>query len=57
MRAKFGALVQTHGIPLRAKFRLDQFILSPSGGENPQILPVLEFGILWCDQLAVMWKS
>jgi len=27
------------GIRFRAKFRLDQFILSPSGGENPQILP------------------
>jgi len=32
---------KTHGVRLRAKFRLeslDRFILSPSGGENLQIL-------------------
>ena len=39
MRAKFGALQQTNGVRLRAKFRIDQFILSPSGGEKPQFLP------------------
>jgi len=41
IRAKFDALEQTRGIRLRAKFRLDRckLILSPSGGENPQILP------------------
>jgi len=43
MKAKFGMLEaeQTHGLRLHAKFRLDRFILSmsPSGGENPQILP------------------
>jgi len=38
---KFGVLEQTHGhsICLRAKFSLDQFIVSPSGGEKSQILP------------------
>jgi len=36
-RAKFGVLQQTHGI--RAKFRLDRFILSPFGGEKKQFLP------------------
>jgi len=35
MRAKFGVLEQTHGIRVPAKFRLDRFILSPSGIENP----------------------
>jgi len=35
MRAKFSALEQTHGIRLRAKFRLDRFIPSRTGGENP----------------------
>jgi len=30
---------QTHGIRLRAKFRLDLFILSPSVGDKPQFLP------------------
>ena len=34
MRAKFGVLQQTRGLRLRAKFRLDRFILSPSGGKN-----------------------
>jgi len=31
--------VHTHGIRLRAKFRLDRFILSPSGGKKTQVLP------------------
>ena len=35
MRAKFGELQQTHGTRLPAKFRLDRFILSSCGGENP----------------------
>jgi len=35
MRAKFSVQQQTHGIRLRAKFRLDRFILSPSVGEKP----------------------
>jgi len=38
MRANFDTLQQTRGIRLRTKFRLDRFILSHSGGENPQIL-------------------
>jgi len=38
-RAKFGVLEQTHGVRLPANFRLDRFILSPSGGEKPQFLP------------------
>jgi len=32
IRDKFSALEQSRGIRLRAKIRLDQFILSPSGG-------------------------
>jgi len=43
MTAKFSVLEQTHGIRLRAKFRLDRFILTPSCGENPQILPLFGF--------------
>jgi len=39
MRVKFGVLQQARSARLRAKFRLDQFILSSSGGENPQFLP------------------
>jgi len=36
MMTKFSVLDQTNGIPLRlrVKFHLDQFILSPSSGEN-----------------------
>jgi len=37
---------------LRAKFCIHRFILWPCGGENPQILLFLDFGILWCRQLA-----
>jgi len=51
MRAKFGVLEHSHGIRVRAKFRLDRFIFSPSGGEKPQFLLLLDFGILWCRQL------
>ena len=43
MRVKFGVLEQTHGVRLRAKFRLDQFILSPSGGKKSQFLPFLPY--------------
>jgi len=37
-------LEHTHGIRLPAKFRLNQFILSPSGDEKPHVL--LFFGLL-----------
>ena len=39
VRAKYGVLEQTHGMHSRVKFRLDWFIVSSSGGENPQFLP------------------
>jgi len=45
MRAKFGVLWQTHGLPLPKKFRLDRFILSSCGGENPNFCRFLDFGI------------
>jgi len=48
MRAKFGVLQQTDGYGLPAEFRLERFILSSCGGENPQYLPffaVMDFGI------------
>jgi len=43
MTAKFGAVEQTHGIHLHAKFRLDRFILLPFGGEKKQLLPFCRF--------------
>jgi len=46
MRAKFGVLQQTHGLHLPAKFGLDQFILSSSGGKKtPKFCRFLDFGI------------
>jgi len=43
MMAKFGMLEYTHGVrlPVHAKFPLDQFILSPSSGKNPN------FAVFW----------
>jgi len=41
MMAKFGVLEQTHGLRLHAKFRLNRFILSPSGGEKTQNFTIL----------------
>ena len=37
--AEFGVQQQTHSVRLRAKFRLDWFILSASGGEKTPFLP------------------
>jgi len=36
MRAKFGMLEQTQGLHLQAKFHLNVFIVSASGGQKPQ---------------------
>jgi len=38
MRAKFGALEQTHGLHLQVKFHLNVVIVSASGGQKPQFL-------------------
>ena len=36
MRAKFGVIDQTQGLHLHAKFHLNLFIVSASGGQKPQ---------------------
>jgi len=36
MRAKFGVLEQSRGLHLQAKFHLNVFIVSASGGQKPQ---------------------
>jgi len=36
MRAKFGVLEQIQGLHLQAKFHLNVFIVSASGGQKPQ---------------------
>ena len=36
MRAKFGVLEQSQGLHLQAKFHLNVFIASASGGQKPQ---------------------
>jgi len=38
MRVKFGLLKQTQGLHLYAKFHLNVFIVSASGGQKPQFL-------------------
>ena len=43
MRAKFGVLQQTLGLRLRAKFRLDRFILSSFGGEKNNFWHILPY--------------
>ena len=44
MRAKFGVLEQTQGLHLQAKFHLNVFVVSASGGQKNnfgQILTIL----------------
>ena len=36
MKAKFGVIEQTQGLHLQAKFHLNVFIVSASGGQKPQ---------------------
>ena len=43
MKVKFGALEQTERLHLRAKFNLNVFIVSPSGGQKPQFWANFEF--------------
>ena len=38
MRAKFGVLEQTEGLHLQAKFHLNVFVVSASGGKKNTIL-------------------
>ena len=45
MRAKFGVLEQTPGLHLQAKFHLNVFIVSASGGQKPQFWA--NFDIFW----------
>ena len=44
MKVKFGALEQTERLPLRDKFNLNVFIVSPSGGQKLQFWANFEFG-------------
>jgi len=60
MRAKFGALEQTQGLHLHAKFHLNVFIVLDSGGQKPQFwanfdiweasipIPFTKKGQIWC---------
>ena len=62
MRVKSGALEQTERLHLRAKFNLNVFIVSPSGGQKPQFWANFEFwgllyrlpftakGQIWCPE-------
>ena len=44
MTVKSGALEQTERLHLRAKFNLNVFIVSPSGGQKPQFWANFEIG-------------
>ena len=61
MRAEFGGLQQTQGLHLQAKFHLNVFIVSASGGQKTTILgtfchfwgllyrpPFTDEGQIWC---------
>ena len=55
IRAKFGVLEQTHRFwRLHAKFCLD---CCPLVAKNPKFCHFVDFGILWCYQLAPVWES
>jgi len=54
MRAKCGVLYQTHGVRLRAKFRLDRFILLPSVGEKSPIFAVFW---TWTFSVVASWQQ
>jgi len=48
MRVKFGVLEQTHSLHLHAKFHINVFILSASGGQKLQFEQILTFvGLLY----------
>jgi len=48
MRAKFGVLKQTERLHLRAKFHLNMFIESASGGQKPEFWANFDFwGLLY----------
>jgi len=42
-KGKFGALEQTDGLHLQAKFHMNAFIVSISGGQKPQFGQILTF--------------
>ena len=42
MMAKFGELEQTQGLHLQAKFHLNVFIVSASGGRKPQFWAIFD---------------
>ena len=55
MRAKFGVLEQTQGLHLQAKFHLNVFIMSASGGQKTQFWAIFEkFGGSCTDPLLPM---
>ena len=53
----YGVLQQTHGVRLPAKFRLDRFILSSCGGENPQFLPFFGLQHLVMSPIGISLRS
>jgi len=68
MRVKFGVLEQTQGLHCHAKFHLNVFIMSASGGQKPQFranfdvfaapvpTPFTDEGQMWC-AIADPWHT
>jgi len=55
VRTKFAVLEQTQGLHLQAKFHLNLFIVSPSGGQKPQFCAKFDiFGSSCTDPLLPM---
>ena len=58
LRVKFAALQETDGIHLCTEFRIDGYILAPSGGKKPQCFAIFwTSAFLWCCHSVAMWRS
>jgi len=64
MTAKFVVLKQTHGLRLHSKFYVytPNFVsislfCGPLVAKNPKFYHFIDFGILWCRQLAAISES
>jgi len=57
MRAKFGVLEQTQGLHLQAKFHLNVFIVSASGGQKPQFWANFDIFLGSCTDLILSMRA
>jgi len=69
MTVKFGVLEKTRGLHSHAKFYLNVFIVSATGGQKPQLWahfdfwgllyrpPFIDEGHIWCARWATVWPQ